>query len=310
MARLQSDEMTVTLRRIADQVVSMVESSRQRLAKLLTDAMSVAGPTQQGFGPVPALCLTAALMILCDAGLLTHPRVLMTLIVPLEKSLAHRSSSVRLLHPHVWNCLVWSFGRLSVTNTRGKSKLLGKAFDFVKQELRQGIATAIVSLFLPSVTQDANEASDDAIAGVFQILQDMGKHKSLSVKRKQAELLSRLLAGSVDPESVQGNVVDSWPNACFLRRQLFDGTLLRAGAENVSTAIRLLAPPDTASIRSLTDQEVESNWHPLRNLWSDAVRNMLAESDFDYSGVSGIVLLSFVQSHSLSSFSAHGRRCS
>ncbi|KAG9223700.1 hypothetical protein CCMSSC00406_0004959 [Pleurotus cornucopiae] len=281
MARLQSDEMTVTLRRIADQVVGMVESSRQRLAKLLTDAMSVAGPTQQGFGPVPALCLTAALMILCDAGLLTRPRVLMTLILPLEKSLTHKSSSVRLLHPHVWNCLVWSFGRLDATNTRGKSKLLGKAFDFIKQELRQGIATAIISLFLPSVTQDA---SDDAIARVLQVLQDMGKHKSLSVKRKQAELLSRLLAGSVDPESVQGNVVDSWPNACFLRRSLFDGTLLRAGAENVSTAIRLLAPPDTASIRSLTDQEVESNWHPLRNLWSGAVRNMLAESDFDYSG--------------------------
>ncbi|KAF7430496.1 hypothetical protein PC9H_006204 [Pleurotus ostreatus] len=282
MARLQSDEMTVTLRRIADQVTNMVESSRQRLAKLLTDAMSITGPTQPGFGPVPALCLTAALMILCDAGLLTHPRVLMTLIVPLEKSLAHKSSSVRLLHPHVWNCLVWSFGRLNAANTIGTSKLLGKAFDFIKQELRQGIGTAIISLFLPSVTQ---EASDDAIARVLQVLQDMGKHKSLSVKRKQAELLSRLLAGSVDPESVQGNVVDSWPNACFLRRSLFDGTLLRAGAENVSAAIRLLAPPDIASIRSLTDQEVESNWHPLRNLWSDGVRNMLAESDFDYSGL-------------------------
>ncbi|KAF9499380.1 hypothetical protein BDN71DRAFT_1442012 [Pleurotus eryngii] len=284
VARLQSDEMTVTLRRITDQVISTVESSRQRLTKLLTDAMSIVGPTQQGFGPIPALCLTAALMILCDAGLLTHPRVLMTLIVPLEKSLAHKSTSVRLLHPHVWNCLVWSFGRLNATNTRGKSKLLSKAFDFVKQELRQGIATAIVSLFLPSVTQDASDTSDVAIAGVFQVLQDMGKHKSLSVKRKQAELLSRLLAVSVDPESVQGNV-DSWPNACFLRRSLFDGTLLCAGAENVSTAIRLLAPPDIASIRSLTDQEVESNWHPLRNLWSDAVRNMLAESDFDHFGL-------------------------
>ncbi|KDQ27025.1 hypothetical protein PLEOSDRAFT_159058 [Pleurotus ostreatus PC15] len=279
MARLQSDEMTVTLRRIADQVTNMVESSRQRLAKLLTDAMSITGPTQPGFGPVPALCLTAALMILCDAGLLTHPRVLMTLIVPLEKSLAHKSSSVRLLHPHVWNCLVWSFGRLNATNTIGKSKLLGKAFDFIKQELRQGIATAIISLFLPSVTQ---EASDDAIARVLQVLQDMGKHKSPSVKRKQAELLSRLLAGSVVPESVQGNVADSWPNACFLRRSLFDGTLLRAGAEN---AIRLLAPPDNPSIRSLTDQEVESNWHPLRNLWSHGVRNMLGESNFDYSGL-------------------------
>ncbi|KAF4593329.1 hypothetical protein EYR38_009043 [Pleurotus pulmonarius] len=285
MARLQSVEITVTFRRIAEQVVDMVESSRQRLAKLLTDAMSVAGPTQLGFGPIPALCLTAALIILCDSGLLTHPRVLMTLMVPLEKSLAHKSSCVRLLHPHVWNCLVWSFGRLLATNTRTKSKLLGKAFDFVKQELRQGIATAIISLWLPSVVQNPGDASDDAIARVLQVLQDMNKHKGLSVKRKGAELLGKLLAGSPDPEKVQDTVVDSWPGARFLRRSLFDGTLLRTGADKVSTAVRLLAPPDVDLVRSLTDQEVEANWYPLRNLWSDTVRNMLVESDFDYSGL-------------------------
>jgi hypothetical protein len=86
--------------------------SVSRVFDIISSAFAVDSPTHPGEGPVWAFIVLASIIILHDHSLFSHPPSLKLIFPCLSQALANKRSAVRVLHPHVWKCLVWAFARI------------------------------------------------------------------------------------------------------------------------------------------------------------------------------------------------------
>ncbi|KAJ3567736.1 hypothetical protein NP233_g6170 [Leucocoprinus birnbaumii] len=265
-------------RKLASETNKFVKSQGTPLYTLLESAMSSSGTNEwDNKGPLWSLLFIACLIRISDTQIFLHPRSLRLVTPILARAATHERAYIRALHPHVWKCLVWCYSHLP--NTGGRDPLSGrdleetreKAFNYVKQELKTGIPTALVALVLskgsPAITkQDIHQA-------LGLIKETLASNKESQV-REGVSLLSRLLSSVGAPSKTSESGQDRSDVRAFsdiVVRDLFVGSFLDL-PENQMRALSMHLPgPDERFVRPLTEDQIKENWEELVELWVYAV---------------------------------------
>lgn len=216
--------------------------------------------------PLWAVTVLASLIVLSDAELFSHGRSLklfITLTACLRES---PSPHVRTLLPHVWNCIVWAFGRLPESDHDIRTRALRN----VQQELGGGVAAAIVVNLLWTNEVDEHTRSDP-LRQVISILQDMLGGKSRDLHREGIKLLMRLLSAI---GSTSFEIPCSDPNKVICK-ELFDGTLLHAKRDTLGDIASALPRPWIDLVRPLSEAEICLHSDSLLAIWKLIVQIFL-----------------------------------
>lgn len=233
--------------------------SQACLTGVLTTALALDKAKQPGEGPSWATVVLAALVVLSDSHLFTHPPSLKLFFNIVAQTLKKKRSTARALHSYVWKCLVWAFSRLKA-NPEGDN-VKERAFRVVKQELGEGIGIALVA----SVIAEDRERLHDYVPKALEVIKDMIRDKQPSTREVGVSLLVRLAGSTSSAKSSH-----EWDSSGVLARQLFDGTFMD-GWENLTAAVRLIDPPKFNLVRSLSDAEIFSYSDAFMDVWVEAV---------------------------------------
>ncbi|KAJ8469957.1 hypothetical protein ONZ45_g16715 [Pleurotus djamor] len=275
-AKLAGSTPAPTSEQLSGYILGFMDSKPNsvRLSAVLSEAMSVVDLSRVGRGPVWALCLISAIVILCDGLIFYSSRALKTLVPPLGLSLVHPNAVVHILQSHVWNCLTWSFG--NIHNFRSKKKVDSalkseQAFQFLSQDLRPSVGAALViRLFDVSVHRDV-------MKNILDLLAVMLRHSRSSVKLEGIWLLGKLLNKSKLPSSPAPSVA-SWDSAPFLPKFLFDGNVIRAKPGRLSDIVKTASDLDILRVPALKEVQILEHWSALFELWTISCKSFTDHS--------------------------------
>ena len=228
-------------------------------------------------GVMRILIALASIIAIMGASVFTHKAILKLVFKTLELPESRTLRSIRQLHALIWRCLVWAFMELRADEPPS-SKVRRNAFNTVKQERRHGVATVLMTYLLgPPLAHSAQGNPSNTISLEVQesiaVLRGMAEDRD-SVRAEARAVLSRLtsaIGSAPTPPSTPA------PDGTFfgegiLVRELFDGTILRASDEQLSTLLPTLVRPSAERIRPLTEPEIVGNWDGLVAVWSMLVK--------------------------------------
>ena len=249
-------------------------SQRGSLHSILNLAMKNSGDTQwENKGPLWALLFTACLIYITDFHLFTHPHSLKLIMPVLAQAVSHKRTYVRALHPHVWTCLVWCYSRLPING--GKDPHTGQdmavirrnAFKLVKQEMRGGIATALVA------SRSYRTMTKRDVVQVLKLVKEILDSSKEGQTREGIKILGRLLSAVGAPSDINGsnrpqNDVRNFSE--IVTRELFVGSLSLSESQ-LRALLTRLPGPDERFVQPLTEDQIRENWKELVELWVHAV---------------------------------------
>lgn len=264
--KLDSQNATWIQKLVLD-TVAFVKAQHRSLHNILSLAMNNSGDIQwENKGPFWALLFTACLICITDSHLFTHPHSLKLIMPILAQAVNHKRSYVRALHPHLWKCLVWCYSRLPIDGDDKDPHMAAvrrSAFKLVKQELRGGIATALVALRSYCMVAKRD------IVQVLQLIQETLDSSKESQICEGIKLLGRLLSAVGVPSNTSIPLIDVENFSEIVTRKLFVGSLDLPENQIRAWSTRLPGP-DEKFVRPLTEDQIRENWKELIDLWVHA----------------------------------------
>lgn len=265
---LKIDSQNATwIQKLAFDTVAFVKAQYQSLQNILSSAMNNTGDAQwENKGPFWALLFTACLIYMTDFHLFTRPHSLKLIMPILAQAVDHKRTYVRALHPHLWKCLVWCYSRLPINGDDEDPHMAAvrrSAFKLVKQELRGGIATALVALKSYCMI-----AKRDVVQ-VLQLIQETLDSSKESQICEGIKLLGRLLSAVGVPSDASRPLNDVKNFSEIMTRELFVGSLDLPGNQLRALSTRLPGP-DEQIVQPLTEDQIRENWKELIDLWLHA----------------------------------------
>jgi hypothetical protein len=244
------------------------------LPALLMSAMQGADSRWDHRGPLWAMLFVACLICICDAGLFTHGYSLKLFLSVLAQARNHKRTYVKALHPYVWNCLVWCYSRLPTAGDPQTGQdfveIRRRAFLVLRQEMKGGIATALVASLLSS-SPTATEISQ-----VWDILKDLFSSSKEIQIREGVKLLCRLLHVVQPSTSDPRNAIRDLSGIVI--RDLFAGSFLDLSEKQTKMLSSRLPDPDDRFVRPLTEEQIRDDWKGIMELWVHAVKSTLVPS--------------------------------
>ncbi|KAL0961384.1 hypothetical protein HGRIS_006337 [Hohenbuehelia grisea] len=249
--------------------------STMKLPSLISTALIDEDPRKLARGPIWALTLLAAFIILGDHQVFSHPRLLKLALPSIANAASHKRSAVRALHPFLWKCLVWAFARIpadpaalegdEVSDVAELRDLRNRAFLMVKQETKGDIGLAlIVALLDSSPSTPCASFQFEQGCKALQVLEEMIAERSPLAVQNGIMVLNRLLAHSdVDAPPESSKVV---PLA------LLDGTIQGARHDRILERVRALDECTANQVRRLGDAEISQHWNLLLDIWLASLR--------------------------------------
>lgn len=252
--------------------------TESRLSSLLTEAIASIDTDPTAKGPLWALAVLSALIVLSDAPLFSSPQSLKLCILSLAPVLVHKRHSIRALHPHVWKCLAWAFLRLEGEDCSWDD-MKDRTFRVVKQELGGGIGVALVRALLGKSEPQSSTVRDlGNVLRALDLVKDMVVAQSGSTRRDGLLLLSRLVGAIGNPGPLKQGDQDVMNDSSVLARGLFDGTILGSTRDGLGAAVRSLDVVKIDQVRQLSEEELIHHWDSLADIWVIAVERALRES--------------------------------
>jgi hypothetical protein len=246
---------------------------------ILSSAMQGSEGSWKAKGPLWAALMVACLICLSDAGLFTHPYSLKLFLTLLGRATNHKRTYVRALHPHIWICLVWCYSRLldsaEDSQTGGTTNTEKRAFLVLRQELKGGIATALIASQLLDVS-----CTSEKIITVLRIIKDLLSSSKESQIREGITILGRLVCdvGSSSSPNSQNGIRDF---SQIVLRGLFVEPLIDLPEKQTRMLASRLPNPDPHFIRPLTENQIRKHWEEFLQLWVYSV-NCTHTSSTDY----------------------------
>ncbi|KAF9441997.1 hypothetical protein P691DRAFT_779598 [Macrolepiota fuliginosa MF-IS2] len=234
-------------------------------------------------GPLWASLVIACLICLADADLFVHPHSLKLFLSILAQATSHKRTYIRALHPHIWNCLVWCYSRLPLSTKdlragQDFTETRQRAFLVLRQELKGGIAIALVASLLSTPTPSATSKE---IALALDVVKDLLSSSKERQMREGIRILGRLVSGvgsssTADPQNDVRDLSD------IVIRDLFVGSFLDMEEDEMKALSGRLPGPDDRFIRPLAENQIRENWKELLQLWAHGVnRTQSVNADSD-----------------------------
>jgi hypothetical protein len=246
---------------------------------ILSSAMQGSQGSWKAKGPLWASLMVACLICLSDAELFIHPYSLKLFLTLLGRATNHKHTYVRALHPHIWICLVWCYSRL-LDSTEGLQALdaadtKNRAFLVLRQDLKGGIATALIASQLSDVSRPPQK-----IIAVLHVIKDLLSSSKESQIREGINILGRLVCdvGMSSSADSQNSTRDF---SQVVLRDLFVESLTDYPEKQARTLINRFPKPDPQFIRPLTENQIREHWEEFLQLWVYSV-NCTHTSSTDY----------------------------
>ncbi|KAH7919238.1 hypothetical protein BV22DRAFT_1075479 [Leucogyrophana mollusca] len=242
------------------------------LPSVVQAALTMEKQSCLGEGPSWALCVLASLVVLSNYTLFSHPRALKFIFRSLALSLTHNRSIVRALHPCIWRCLIWAFGRLGEqTNDLDDASVRDSAFLVIKQELNASLGIVLVATLIGPAECSASPASEchaarDNVSKALTVLDDMVRGSNAHTAQEGLFLLAKLTNG-VGASSPPSNDIPAWNPDQALPSALFDGTMLNAEWSHLQAALRTIPSPSVREVRQLSEAEIVQHHDMLSSIW-------------------------------------------
>ena len=237
-------------------------------------------------GPLFAISLLSALAILLDYRIFISPRSLKLFFLVIRVTAGRRWKHLAV-HSDMWKILLWSFSRIPRTEEHLSSPMADgqdlegwndtreKAYRVLKQDVRDGIGTAFVTVLLHCGAGDQRDPED--VGKALEIMEDVMKCDGRTEKNDVLQLLEKLMCGI--GAASDGGEGDRALQVRF-SKQLVDGSLVGKRFRDLTTQ------PNASSIGSiqpLSEPEAFSFWDKLSEIWSSSVQDCLLHSDDDLS---------------------------
>lgn len=226
--------------------------------------------------PVMALVSVAALIILEDAPIFSHPKSIRVVLDAMRYTSRHKVEVVRKLHTEVWKCLIWALSRIlddaglqreSQEEWSARRDTYERAFKTLMQEVRPGVGLSLVSVALQEPPDMAGGKVDDFVdwnvGEALEVVKLFMKQREESLFLEGYSILSRWMSGI---GSSDGNV-PALGAFNFIQKPLVDGTWLRMNEEQLNAALNEIDPVDVSMIRPLTEAEINAHFQDLSDLW-------------------------------------------
>ncbi|KAJ7677482.1 hypothetical protein B0H17DRAFT_1182547 [Mycena rosella] len=240
-----------------------------RLRNLITTALSSDNPSHPADSRFWAVQLLASFVVLLDDLFFSTPRALKLTFQSLHHLAGSKQRLASTLHSQVWQSLIWVFSRIPIQD--GADERRDAVFRTVKQDLQGGIGLALVLSLLDAAPNDGSCDTTDSVTKVLVVVEDMLSHGDPLMQVDGISVLAKLL---YTPVPSTGSDVPQTLN--MLAPQLFDGSMLHAKHESVSTAVRSMGHLHISQLRQLSDLEILRHWAALTDLWVRATNISLA----------------------------------
>ena len=233
-------------------------------------------------GPSFAISLVSTLAILLDYRVFSSPRSLKLVFSVIQATAGSRWKGVAA-HSEMWKILLWSFSRIPRNNEDMKNPMAQgqdlegwndtreRAYRLLKQEFREGIGVAFVTILLDAEVGGRKNYED--VGKALEIVQDLMTSERQTEKLDAVLLLERLMSGIGAP--LHGSEGERRLYVRF-SMELVDGSL----AGKTFRDLKIL--PTTApigDIQPLSEAEAHSFWEKLSEIWSSIVQDFLLHSD-------------------------------
>ncbi|KAK7469373.1 hypothetical protein VKT23_003848 [Stygiomarasmius scandens] len=226
-------------------------------------------------GPQWAIVTISSLTILLDSYIFWCSSILrdfLDCLLLIRKRQENDSDDFTTLHPLGWKCLLWAFSRIPphvgrMTETaQEEDGMRDRAYCVIKQELRDGMGSLLVSQMLEHSQEDEG---GDTIMDALGIIQDMVDTGEATAYQEGVLLLTRL----VHAVGRNASKADDVSNKTFmLDQQLFDGSVLACKREKLKILLAPLNWVDPGVVRGLTEDEIILHWGRLVELWKKCVQ--------------------------------------
>lgn len=229
-------------------------------------------------GVVRALIVLASVIVIMGPDVFTDKACLKLVFKTMERPESRKLQSIRLLHALIWRCLVWAFAELRVKEPPS-SKVRRNALEVVKQERRHGVATTLItSLLGASSLHDSPQAEHHNVKESVAVLRSMAEDRD-SVRAEARTILSRLTSaiGSAPTPPSTPAADGKFFGGGILVKELFDGTILRASDERLSTLLPALVQSSVERVRPLTEPEIVESWDGLIEAWTTLVKKEILD---------------------------------
>ena len=252
-------------------------------------------------GPFWAVNVVASLIALCDASLFSHPPSLKFFLPCIALTSVHKRSAVRLLHPRLWQCLIWAFSRMlrvagpddsSMSTGSQDAEIAERALLLIKQEINGGTGLSSATVLIRS--QDASNPHlpgviiADPIFKALSIVDDMIFTGDAPTSAEGVTFLAHLLH---DVNLAQTSAEDDLLNSANTMADiLFDGTLLQDSIQDIMAEIRAMPRLQVDRNIRLSEVNILQNWDTLNLIWTKCVRKFQCK-DSDVALPVSIVLL-------------------
>lgn len=229
----------------------------------------------KGDGGIWALTSIAALVILGDAQIFSHPRSLKIVFDALRYSSRHKTPAVASLHTEVWACLVWALSRsFSIqdgSHVEARKDTYQRAFQLLAQEMRPSVGTRLVAVLVRDHSPtDGQPLRAWNVQQAVAIIKQLMKDPCLQTFHEGYALLHRLVSGV--PSSPSASSEPSLSD--FVRDTLVNGSCLRMSLPDLEQALKDPHPFPLSYIHALTEAEVQAHWQDLSESWAMAAERL------------------------------------
>ncbi|KZT73902.1 hypothetical protein DAEQUDRAFT_808069 [Daedalea quercina L-15889] len=240
-------------------------------------------------GIVQAQLVLAGVIAILGPEVFTHKASIKFVLKASAPLARHKLQPVRILHTLVWKCFVWALSEMKrggdgAPSEPSASKTWSGALEVVKQERRNGVGAALISLLLgaPDTHHPHDEpanAKSQKVGEAVAVLRGMTEDRD-SVRSEARTILSRLtsaIGSAPTPPSTPASDGRSFGNG-LLVKELFDGTILRMDTNRLPAALTELSQFSTEKIRPLTEAEIVGSWDGLVETWLVLVKKDVLNS--------------------------------
>lgn len=243
-------------------------SSKSLLSQMFQSCLTNNNPITPAEGPLWAISVISALIILSGPNLFSRPRSLKLAVFALAEVKRHRRYAIKSLQPEAWKCLVWAFAQLPKWSNSADETNVGQSFfeqvyRVLKQELSGDIAVALVGSLLGS--------SDPywvkmGISKSLEVIKELIAN-GLEGAELGAAILQRLL------QDVGKQCVDTgWDDTKIISPPLLDGYIASTHWASLGDSFHCLTPLSSSDIRAFNEDELNREWDMLFSLWEDSVK--------------------------------------
>lgn len=240
---------------------SQVAPGHTSFSSMVHTALSAKSHACHRDTPTRALAVLASLIVLCGPTLYRKPTVLHLILQSLAMALTHKRSVVRALHPHVWRCLVWTFGQMLLSPEHVEPALISSAFHVIKQEVRGGIGIALASVLLSDrVSVTWSDEHGDRVSQVLLVIKAMVRTECKHTRREGFVLLQALTSDAQVRHQILQSTYETPASV------LLNGAIIRAGWDAIPSTIHSI-PKIPVSVHCLEETEIARHYKSLLIIW-------------------------------------------